>query len=382
MRSLLRHSLSLAAALATAALFPALAAAVGPALLTRPAAAGRAFTGEQATAVPARWRTPAEAVERRWIRCVLVPVTGGCRPADIAGATALTYVIAAADVGATVYVAERARDASGWSDWETSDAVGADGLPQGVNPYVVAGPAPPQLVPRWTALPSISGTWRVGATLAAAPGDWTPPADRHEYRWDRCQGGEDGEECELSEIAGATSRTYELTARDEGAWPQVRVRAHNANGWSPWASSLLEHWDPVGARVAGGPPAGGNDGATTQDAPAIRRLTIRPARFRAAARGAAFGPGAGGARVTVVLGAAPASLRFRVERRSGGRWRARGGTLTAPAPTPAASTIRLRFSGRVSGRRLPAGAYRLRATAVGRTGGLSPARTVRFTIAR
>ena len=137
-----------------------------------------------------------------------------------------------------------------------------------------------------------------------------------------------------------------------------------------------------GCPNAGGPPAGGDDGATTQGAPAIRRLTIRPARFRAAARGAAFGPGAGGARVTVVLGAAPASLRFRVERRSGGRWRARGGTLTAPAPTPAASTIRLRFSGRVSGRRLPAGAYRLRATAVGRTGGLSPARTVRFTIAR
>jgi hypothetical protein len=365
------------------------AAAAGPALLTRPAVAGRPYTGETATVIPARWRTAAAAVERRWIRCVRNPVTGGCRPQDIAGATGVTYLIADADLNATVYVAERAQDATGSSDWVTSNAPGDDEMPQGVPPDVRLGPAPPLLVPRWTALPAITGTWRVGATLTASPGAWTPSADAYEYQWQRCIGGEEdsGEECEVRDIPDASRRTYVLGPADEGAWPQVRVRARTASGWSPWAQSLLERWDPVGARVAGGPPggdggSGSTGGGTAAGTVRLTGLMLKPTRFRAAARGASLGPGRGGTRVTARTSTRPASMRIRVEQRRGSRWIARGTWLRHRTPTSSTTTIRVRFSGRLAGRRLAPGAYRLRAVAVDAAGRLSAARTARFTVVR
>lgn len=380
-------ALSLAAA-AVAMAAADVAVAAGPALLSRPAVAGRPYTGETATVIPARWRTAANAVERRWIRCVRADVSS-CRPQDIPGAAGVTYLIAETDINATVYVAERAQDGTGWSDWVASNAAGDDEMPQGVNPYVQAGPAPPQLLPRWTTLPTISGTWRVGATLTASPGAWTPSADAYEYRWQRCVGGEEdsGEECEVRDIADATSRTYELTPADEGTWPQVSVRARNANGWSPWAQSLLERWDPVGTRVAGGPP-GGDDGpgstggGTATGTVRLTGLSLKPTRFRAAASGASLGPGRGGTKVTARTSTRPASLRFRVECRSGTRWVARGNWLRYKPPSSATTTVRVRFSGRLAGKRLRPGAYRLRAVAVDRSGRLSAARTARFTIVR
>ncbi len=378
-------------AAAAALVVPAAASAAGPASLTRPAAAGRPFTGETATLTPARWRTAADAVERRWIRCPVNPTTGGCRPQDIPGEASLTYLISAADIGGSVYAAERAHDATGWSEWVTSNGVGDDEMPQGISAKVAAGPAPPQLVPRWTALPSISGTWRVGATLTASPGAWTPAADRYEYQWQRCQGGEEdsGEECEVKDIAGANARTYVLAAGDEGAWPQVRVRAGNASGWSPWAQSLLERWDPVGERTAGGPPGAGDDGTgtgTTGDGATgvvtIRGMTLKPTRFRAASSGGSFGVKRGGTLVTLRVSARPTSLRFRIERRAGTRWVARGAWLRVKPAASATTTVRTRFSARLAGKKLPAGSYRLRAVAVDRAGRLSAARTARFSLVR
>lgn len=377
-------ALSLAAAVSGVA--TGAASAAGPPLLSRPAAAGRPYTGETVTLTPARWRTAADAVERTWIRCVRSE-SGGCRPQDIPGQTGSTYVITEADLAATVYAAERAHDVSGWSDWITSNSPGDDEMPQGVSPYVVAGPAPPAVLPRWTSLPTVTGTWQVGKVLSASTGAWTPPGDAFEYRWLRCAGGEDGEECEVQEIPGATDRTYELGVADEGTWPQVRVRAHSAGGWSPWAESLLERWDPVGERVAGGPASGGEPGAGGTTPPAagtltISRLLLKPTRFRAATRGASFGAGRGGTQVTVRVSAPPATLRFRVERQRGSRWVARGRSMRVTPRAPITATVRLRFSGRVSGQRLPAGSYRLRAFAVDAAGAESAARTTRFTIVR
>ena len=366
---------------------PAAARAAGPPLLTRPAAAGRPYTGELVTLTPARWRTPADLVERAWIRCIATS-SGGCRPHDIAGETATTYVITAADVGATVYAGERAHDASGWSDWVTSNSPGDDAMPQGISPWVTAGPGPLLLVPDWTTLPAVTGVWRVGSRLTASPGIWSPPADAFEYRWERCRGGDDGQDCEVVGIAGATSRTYVLVSDDAGTWPQVKVRAYNANGWSPWAESLLERWDPVGERQAGGAPDAGGGGSGDSGAPgtpgalAIRGLTLSPTRLRAAASGATFGPGHGGARVKVLVSARPASLVFRVERLTSTRWVARGGPVRVRPPASAARVVRLRFSGRVAGRRLAAGSYRLRAVAVDGAGNTSAARTARFRIVR
>lgn len=370
-----------AAILATA---PAAAPAAGPALLTRPAAAGRPYVGETVTLTPARWRSAADVVEREWLRCPQEP-TGGCRPRTIDGETAVTYVIRAADIGATVYTAERAHDASGWSEWVTSNAPGDDEMPQGTRPLVTAGPPPGPFIPRWSALPQVTGTWRVGATLTADPGTWSPAADRYEYRWERCMGGEDGEECEVGEIAGATARTYVLTPNDAGTRPQVKVRAHGAEGWSFWAESLLEHREPVAEGAAGGGTGDGGAGQTTDGSVTpgsgtvtVRRLTVRPARFRPSARGGLFATG-GRAAVTVTLSARPAAVRFRIERRVETRWVRRGAGVRVTPSASETTVLRRRLTGRVGARRLPAGRYRLRAAALdaaGRTSGWTAARFV------
>jgi hypothetical protein len=94
--------------------------------------------------------------------------------------------------------------------------------------------------------------------------------------------------------------------------------------------------------------------------PHLTGLRVRPGRFPAARRGAPI-VRRGGARVTYTLDRA-ARVVFTVQRRTGRRWtRVRGrfvhaGKLGANA---------LRFSGRVGGKRLSAGRYRLAGTPEG-----------------
>ena len=86
--------------------------------------------------------------------------------------------------------------------------------------------------------------------------------------------------------------------------------------------------------------------------------------------------------MTVLVSARPAALVFRVERRSGTRWVARGAATRVTPSAAAERSVRVRFSGRVAGRRLAAGRYRLSVVAVDANGVTSAARTARFTIVR
>src|SRR5919198_4237356 len=81
--------------------------------------------------------------------------------------------------------------------------------------------------PRNTVLPSISGTARQGEQLSADQGTWsgTQPMT-FAYQWRRCDAN--GANC--TNIAGATSKTYTLTAADVGNRLRVRVRASNDAG--------------------------------------------------------------------------------------------------------------------------------------------------------
>jgi DNA-binding beta-propeller fold protein YncE len=130
--------------------------------------------------------------------------------------------------------------------------------------------------------------------------------------------------------------------------------------------------------------------------PALRGLAIGPARLRARARGDAV-VARGGAKVSFRL-SEPSIVRFRIQhitagRRAGGRCAApsrsnRGGRLcnryhyeqggfvhAGPAGANA-----LRISGRLQGRRLARGRYRLRAVARDGAGNRSLTKTARFTI--
>jgi CSLREA domain-containing protein len=120
--------------------------------------------------------------------------------------------------------------------------------------------------------------------------------------------------------------------------------------------------------------------AATRATASIRKLTLSPTKFRSAAHGGSVARAHTGTRVTYVLSAA-ASVRFTVARPAAGKRGAKGRCL---APKKAkrharrctrlvklrggftragkAGTNRFRFTGRLRGRRLRAGRYRLLAT--------------------
>jgi hypothetical protein len=80
--------------------------------------------------------------------------------------------------------------------------------------------------PANTALPTITGTPKVGETLTAQNGTWTNSPTTYQYQWQRCDGA--GAAC--GNIAGAVQKTYLLRAADANRTLRVRVLAVNADG--------------------------------------------------------------------------------------------------------------------------------------------------------
>jgi hypothetical protein len=93
-----------------------------------------------------------------------------------------------------------------------------------------------------TGRPTIAGVPREGNALVADPGQWTGEAIAFSYRWQRCDAA--GGNC--SAVAGASGRTYTLTAADVGRRIRVVVTATNREGHNSSAS------DPT-ATVAAAP---------------------------------------------------------------------------------------------------------------------------------
>ena len=130
---------------------------------------------------------------------------------------------------------------------------------------------------------------------------------------------------------------------------------------------------------------------------AIRKLSVRPSRLRAARRGGSIGP-RGAATVTYDL-SAPARVRFTIERVVAGR--RRGGRCRPPSDAPrgkrcerrvrvrgsfthtgAAGLNRFRFTGRLAGRPLRPGRYLLKATPLTSAGRPVSPRRAAFAIRR
>ena len=124
--------------------------------------------------------------------------------AEIAGATSLTYALAAADEGKAIKVEVSFTDDAGNEETLTSAATDA----------VAAAPTPNNPA---SGAPTISGTVQVGETLEA---DTSGIADtdglsdvQYEYQW----------LADDAEISGATNATYTLPDTDEGKAIKVRV---------------------------------------------------------------------------------------------------------------------------------------------------------------
>jgi hypothetical protein len=127
---------------------------------------------------------------------------------DITDATAASYVLATADVGATIRVEVTATNVDG-----STAAVSAP------TATVVAA------TPGNRIAPVLTGGFRVGDTLTGTDGAWSPAAESFAYRWQRRVSGGT-----YTDIAGATTNTYTLTAADAGATVRLRVTATNDDG--------------------------------------------------------------------------------------------------------------------------------------------------------
>jgi len=112
-----------------------------------------------------------------------------------------------------------------------------------------SGHAAATAAPKNTALPTISGTAQVDATLTAGKGTWSGDVKSYAYAWERCD--KNGNSC--SKVTGATSTTYKLTSADVGTTLRVAVTATNSGG-STTATSVPTAAVP--APVSTGCPAG------------------------------------------------------------------------------------------------------------------------------
>jgi hypothetical protein len=216
-------------------------AAQAPISSVPPTISGTASDGATLTADRGTWSgTPTISYAYQWRRC---GATGaGC--ADIPGATSSSYELTGADVGATIRVAVTASNAGG-ATTRSSDPTAA---------IVAAAPAN-------DTLPAISGIERDGSTLTATGGTWsgTGPIS-YAYQWRRCDA--DGSNC--SDVAGAGSATYPLTAADVGARLRVTVTATNAAGSSAATSAPTDAIAALAPAVTTAPAISGpaRDGAT------------------------------------------------------------------------------------------------------------------------
>jgi predicted actin-binding protein len=203
----------------------AVVAAAPPSNVLAPTVTGTAQDGSTLTASTGTWNgTPSIAYAYQWQRCD----SAGNNCASIGGATSSTYVLASADVGSTLRVVVAATNAGGSASASSAQTA-----------VVAATP------PLNTSLPTISGTPTDGQTLTGSNGGWTgTPTIGYAHQWRRCDSA--GASC--SDIAGATSSTYQLTPSDVGSTLRLVVSASNAAGSASATSAQT-------AVVAAAPPS-------------------------------------------------------------------------------------------------------------------------------
>ncbi|WP_456787322.1 hypothetical protein [Cellulomonas sp. P5_C5] len=161
-----------------------------------PTVSGVAQVGRTLTASAGTW-SPADAtVSFQWLRDGAV----------VPGAVGASYVLTAADLGAELSVQVTAS---------------ADGRGAGVVTSVATQPVVPATFTR-TASPAISGTAKVGSTLTASAGTWTPSGSTPAYQWLRSG----------TAIEGATGSTYAVAVADLGTTVSVEVTVSKP-GYAP-----------------------------------------------------------------------------------------------------------------------------------------------------
>jgi hypothetical protein len=215
----------------TAPVAPAYQAPAAPAVTTAPAIAGQAVEGGAVTADPGTWSGAPTSFAYQWRR-------SGSTCEDVPGATAATYTLAGADVGATLVVVVTATGPGG-SASATSAAFG---------PVAAAAPVS-------TAPPAVTGTAVEGSTLNATAGAWLGSNLTYAYQWQRCDAA-----C----VDVGTGPSYTLGGADVGSTLQVVVTATNAGGSATAQSAQTTRVAPAAPVSTAAPVVSGStvEGAT------------------------------------------------------------------------------------------------------------------------
>ena len=199
----------------TTAAYAALAGLVAPAkakvvATAQPALTGSPIVGQALQVAAAAWRGTSATPAIAWRRCN----ANGRVCAPVAGATAPSYTVTAADAGHVLVAAVTASK-------QTVLSLG-----------IVARSAPG---PVSTERPSIAGTLQQGKQLTGNAGTWTGTGTiAYAYQWYRCD--TNGAHC--SSIHGATRPTYTQVAADTAHTIGLTVRATDTTGTTPAYSSL------------------------------------------------------------------------------------------------------------------------------------------------
>lgn len=207
------------------------AASDSPANSAAPVVSGTAQEGQTLTTSDGKWSSPTPLTfSYQWRRC---DALGGNCPTTIAGATGKTYILKAADVDHSLRSVVIAKNDSGSGSALSAPTPAVTALS---DPVVVAAPI-------------VSGTIQEGQALTTSNGSWTSTTPiAYSYQWRRCNTL--GSDCPTT-IAGATGKTYILTAADVGHSLRSVVVAKNASGSSSAVSS------PTGVVSAIAPAAPG-----------------------------------------------------------------------------------------------------------------------------
>jgi hypothetical protein len=186
-----------------------------PASLLAPSIAGLGVEGQTLVALQGTWSGEPSAFSYQWQECD--PVGAACT--DLPGAVGSSFTLGVAEVGHAMRV--------------VVTAVNGGGSTSADSPVSAVVTAVPPLPPLNTVAPSITGTAVEGQTLSASPGSWTGSPTSFSYQW---------QDCTLlgllcSNISGATSASYVLSASDVGQSVRVLVTAIGPGGSTQAASS-------------------------------------------------------------------------------------------------------------------------------------------------
>lgn len=178
-------------------------ATIAPALFTTaqvPTITGTAKVGSTLTAASTAWVPAVDSYTYQWSRAGVAIVGDQAQRS--------TYVLVADDMGQRITVIVTGKKA-GYTDTPKVSAATA---------AVVAGTfaTPP--------VPTISGTLKVGETLTANEGSWSPASDSYTYvwKWSATATGT------YAAIGSATGKTYQLQSSDRGRFIKVFVTAVKA----------------------------------------------------------------------------------------------------------------------------------------------------------